>query len=107
MQPGTEPDRFEERSVAFSERIVLGCERCGEKLVLLGLEDDWRASGHGVFECECGAELSFANRADEEALLVKDLLRSIKVPHMKEIPGTAAPTRPRTQTTRPRRAPGR
>ena len=81
MQPGTEPDRFEERSVAFSERIVLGCERCGEKLVLLGLENDWRASGHDVFECECGAELSFANRADEEALLVKDLLRSVKVPN--------------------------
>jgi len=86
MQPYSESEhpeeRPEERFVAFSERIVLGCERCGEKLILLGLEDDWRASGHDVFECECGAELSFADRADEEAMLVKDLLRTVKVPNI-------------------------
>lgn len=80
MQP--DPERFTERFVAFSERIVLGCEGCGEKLILLGLEDDWRASGHDVFECGCGAELTFADRADEEAMLVKDLLRSVKVPNV-------------------------
>ncbi len=82
MQPDSESERFAERFVAFSERIVLGCERCGEKLVLLGLEDDWRAEGHDVFECGCGAALSFADRADEEAMLVKNLLRTVKVPNV-------------------------
>lgn len=82
MQHDSEAERLTERSVVFSERIVLGCERCGEKLVLLGLEDDWRASGHDVFECECGADLTFADRGDEEAMLVKDLLRTVKVPNI-------------------------
>lgn len=62
-------------SVPCSGRIVLECG-CGEKLVLLGLEDDWRRAEQTVFECECGEELSFSNRTDEEAMLVRDLLRS-------------------------------
>ncbi len=76
MQPGSESEHPAERSVVFSERIVLGCDKCGEKLVLLGLEDDWRAAERTVFECECGEELSFANRTDEEAMLVRRLLRT-------------------------------
>ena len=76
MQPNPESERF----VACSERIVLGCEKCGERLVLFGLEDDWRAAGQTTFECECGEGLSFADRVDEEAMLVRDLLRSAKVP---------------------------
>ena len=79
MQPYSESEHpvehLEERFVAFSERIILGCERCGEKLVLLGLEDDWRAAEQTAFECECGEELSFANRTDEEAMLVRRLLQ--------------------------------
>ncbi len=80
MQPGSgsehPAERFEERFVVLSERIVLECDKCGEKLVLLGLEDDWRRAEQTVFECECGEELSFSNRTDEEAMLVRDLLRS-------------------------------
>lgn len=76
MQPGSESEHPVERFVVLSERIVLGCDRCGEKLVLLGLEDDWRAAEQTVFECECGEELSFANRTDEEAMLVRKLLQS-------------------------------
>ena len=76
MQPGSESGR----SVSCSESIVLGCERCGEKLVLLGFEDDWRQAGRTAFGCECGEELTFADRADEEAMLVRELLRSAKVP---------------------------
>ena len=34
-----ERDRELERFVQRTKRIVLGC-RCGEKLILLGLEDD-------------------------------------------------------------------
>lgn len=72
-----ETEGFEERFVTFSQRIVLGCEACGEKLVLLGQEEDWLTEGVTSFECECGEELTLANRADdEEARMVRDLLRS-------------------------------
>ena len=66
-----EPERY----VTFSERIVLGCEECGERLVLLGREEDW-ISENTHFECECGEELTLADRTDEEAQMVRDLLRT-------------------------------
>ncbi len=50
-----------------SEQIVLRCERCGEKTVLLGPEEDWR-SRHPVFRCECGQRLTLDGRADDEVL---------------------------------------
>lgn len=50
-----------------SEQIVLRCKRCGEKTVLLGLEEDWR-SRHPVFRCECGQRLTLDGLADEEVL---------------------------------------
>lgn len=49
------------------EQIVLRCERCGEKTVLLGPEEDWR-SRHPVFRCECGQKFTFAGSTDEEVL---------------------------------------
>ncbi len=67
-----------ERFVLCSERIILEC-RCGERLVLLGLEDDWRSEGHTTFRCECGQELTLANRLDEEAAGFKVLLRRFKI----------------------------
>jgi hypothetical protein len=63
-----------ERFVLCSERIVLEC-KCGESLVLLGLEEDWQ-SEQIVFDCECGESLTLANRPAEEALAIKKLLRS-------------------------------
>lgn len=51
-----------------SEQIVLKCE-CGEKMVLLGSEDDWR-SRRAIFKCECGQNLTLDHRVDEEALAV-------------------------------------
>jgi hypothetical protein len=56
-----------------SERIILGCG-CGERLVLLGHESDWYAEGRATFECECGEELSLADRV-ERGPGVGDLLR--------------------------------
>jgi hypothetical protein len=50
-----------------SEQIVLRCKRCGEKTVLLGLEEDWR-SRHPVFRCECGQRLTLDGLAGEEVL---------------------------------------
>ena len=64
-----------ERYVTFSQRIVLGCGECGERLVLLGREEDW-ISENTHFECECGEELTLSDRTDEEALMVRDLLRT-------------------------------
>jgi hypothetical protein len=59
--------------IEASERIVLGCG-CGERLVLLGREDDWYAEGRDAFECECGEKLTLANRV-ERGSSVADLIR--------------------------------
>jgi hypothetical protein len=58
-----------------SGRIVLGCESCGERVVLLGREDDWYSEGRTVFECGCGARLALADRLGEEDLALAELLR--------------------------------
>ncbi len=50
-----------------SDQIVLTCAGCGEKIVLLGIEEDWR-SRHAIFRCECGQKLDVDGRADEEVL---------------------------------------
>ena len=69
-----EPDRF----VLCSERIILKCKRCGERLILLGLEDDWSSEGRTTFECECGERVTFADRLDEEARATTELLRRLR-----------------------------
>jgi predicted SprT family Zn-dependent metalloprotease len=62
-----------ERFIACSKSIVLEC-RCGEKLVLLGREADWRKEGHTVFACGgCGKKLSLADSPGRR------VLRRIKV----------------------------
>ncbi len=54
----------------LSDRIVLGCEACGERVVLLGREDDWHSEGRSSFACECGAQLTLADRVRETGLSV-------------------------------------
>ena len=50
-----------EHFVTCSKAIVLEC-RCGEKLILLGRETDWRKEGLTVFACSgCGKRLSPAD----------------------------------------------
>ncbi len=50
-----------ERFVTCSKSIVLEC-RCGEKLILLGREEDWHKEGHTVFVCNgCGKKLSLGD----------------------------------------------
>jgi hypothetical protein len=44
-----------------SERVILVCEHCGERLVLGEPEEVWLSS-RTLFECECGREVSLANR---------------------------------------------
>ena len=41
-----------------SGQTVLGCAGCGEMLVLVGLEEDWRSEGRTAFGCACGKELT-------------------------------------------------
>ena len=64
MRRPWEPERF----VDCSERIVLECG-CGERMVLLGFEEDWR-SRRAIFKCECGQKLTLDDRVDEGALAV-------------------------------------
>ena len=44
-----------------SERTVLICEKCGEKLVIVCPEDVWR-SERTVFECACGEKHTLPSR---------------------------------------------
>ena len=50
---------------AFEHQIVLTCEDCGDKLVLLGSEEEWR-SRHAVFTCGFGHKLTIDGRTHEE-----------------------------------------
>ncbi len=61
-----------------SGRIVLGCGSCGERVVLLGREDDWYSEGRTVFACECGARLTLADRVEEGGLDFAELLRELR-----------------------------
>ena len=49
----------------LSDHIILGCEACGERVVLLGREEDWYSEGRRSFACECGAKLTLADRIRE------------------------------------------
>ena len=51
-----------------SDRIVLGCRTCGERVVLLGRVDDWYSEGRRSFACECGTQLTLADRVRETGL---------------------------------------
>jgi hypothetical protein len=48
-----------------SRRVVLVCEECGDRVVLLGPLSAWRSEG-AVFECGCGKDLTLADRLDEK-----------------------------------------
>ena len=50
-----------------SEQIVLMCEECGEKLIILGAEEDWR-SRRAVLVCEEGHKLTLDGPSDDEVL---------------------------------------
>lgn len=70
----------EERTLECSGRIVLECG-CGERLILLGLEEDWRSEQHTDFECSCGKGLNLSNRLNEDVLEFRRLMRgTFKIP---------------------------
>ena len=68
--------------VESSGRIVLGCG-CGESIVLLGREEDWRDEGRLAFQCAgCGGEVALAERETEaeEGDFIGSLVRKVKRP---------------------------
>ncbi len=67
---------LQDRTLECSGQIVLGCV-CGEKLILLGLEEDWRLE-RTHFECICGKGLILGAAEpgpDEEVLEIVKLLQ--------------------------------
>ena len=65
--------------IEASGRIVLECV-CGERLVLLGREDDWYAEGRDAFACECGRELTLSDRMLHSSDLAR-LIRGLELPN--------------------------
>ena len=49
------------------QQSVLTCAECGEKVILLGPEEDWR-SRRAVFVCHEGHKLTLDGRTEEEVL---------------------------------------
>ena len=87
-----------ERDILSVARTVLDCS-CGEKLILLGREEDWYSEGRTTFEChQCGGAISLVSSGDlldeergpvftgdsnsggidEEGMSVEDLIRSLR-----------------------------
>ena len=50
-----------------SEQLILMCEECGEKLIILGPEEDWR-SRCAVCVCECRHKLTPYARTYDDIL---------------------------------------
>ena len=49
----------------LSRSVILVCEECGERVVLISPLSVWR-SERAVFECGCGENLTLADRLDED-----------------------------------------
>jgi hypothetical protein len=59
--------QLEEWTIDHSEETILGCKKCGQRLTLLGLEEDWLSEGRTEFECKCGKRLTLGrDRSYEE-----------------------------------------
>jgi hypothetical protein len=43
----------QDHTIDCSGRMTLECG-CGERLVLIGLEDDWHSEQRSDLECQCG-----------------------------------------------------
>ena len=50
------------KEVEASGRVVLACRSCGERTILLGRPGDWYRQGGVRLECECGREVTLADR---------------------------------------------
>ena len=74
-QPWNSSVEREEYLLESSERIILECG-CGERLILLGLEEDWRSEQRTEFDCSCGKGLTISiNWLNEDVLDFRRLMR--------------------------------
>jgi len=65
------------QSIEASGLIVLECSGCGERLLLLGREEDWPKEHRDAFACSgCGNTITLAHRLDGTAYAIKSLLQS-------------------------------
>ena len=62
-------------AVECSGRMTLECG-CGERMILLGLREDWLSEQRTNFECQCGQSLTLADRLDEE--VVQEFRRAMR-----------------------------
>jgi hypothetical protein len=70
-----------------TQRSILAC-KCGELLIVLGGEDEWRSEGPAVFECgACDSLITLPERkgrrrgrkgADYRSLSVEELLEELR-----------------------------
>ncbi len=63
-----------DNTIECSGRTVLECS-CGERIILLGLIEDWPSEQRTHFECQCGQPLTLANRLHEEVLELRRFTR--------------------------------
>jgi hypothetical protein len=59
----------------LSERIILICEECGDRIILIGPREVWH-SEDTVFECECGERSTLASALEEESPHYQERQRS-------------------------------
>ena len=64
QQPSIEQ---QDNTVECSGRMTLECG-CGERLILLGLQEDWLSEQRTSFDCRCGQSLTLADRLDEDVV---------------------------------------
>jgi hypothetical protein len=70
---------------ATTRRMILACN-CGELLIVLGGEDEWRSEGPAVFECgACAAKIALPEdegrepeEVDYRALSLGELIKALK-----------------------------
>jgi len=62
-------------------KVVLECSGCGERVILLGYEDDWSREHRHAFGCiGCTKTVTLADRIDGMAYTMKSLPRSSMKP---------------------------
>jgi hypothetical protein len=69
--------KVSECTIDTSGQIVLECSGCGERVILLGHEDDWSREHRHAFECSgCTKTVTLADRVDGTSYTMKSLMRS-------------------------------
>ncbi len=56
-----------DNTVECSGHTTLECG-CGERILLLGLKEDWLEEQRTNFECHCGQNLTLADQPDEDVV---------------------------------------